>query len=145
MPGSIPATASQLKVLGHPVRLRLLASLAAGELCVCQLTALLQLANSTASEHLAELRAAGLIVERKDGRWVLYRLVEPSSRPAWLDEVLDNLARDAQVVEDRRILRSLRTIPLPEVCRADRDLARLGLVKPARRAPRATQARSHSR
>jgi DNA-binding transcriptional ArsR family regulator len=145
MPASIPSTASQLKVLGHPVRLRLLAALAAGELCVCQLTALLELANSTASEHLAELRAAGLVVERKDGRWVLYRLVEPSSRPAWLGEVLDDLARDAQVVEDRRILRSLRAIPLAEVCRADRDLVRLGIVKPARRAPRATQARSHSR
>lgn len=145
MPASILTTASQLKVLGHPVRLRLLAALAAGELCVCQLTALLQLANSTASEHLAELRAAGLVVERKDGRWVLYRLVEPSSRPAWLDPILEDLARDTQVVDDRRILRSLRTISLADVCRADRDLARLGILKPARRAPRATQARSHSR
>lgn len=145
MLASIPSTASQLKVLGHPVRLRLLAAVAAGELCVCQLTALLELANSTASEHLAELRAAGLVVERKDGRWVLYRLVEPSSRPAWLDKVLEYLARDHQVVADRRILRSLRTIPLADVCRADRDLVRLGIVKPARRAPRPAKARSSSR
>jgi len=146
MSASIASTAAQLKVLGHPVRLRLLAALAGGELCVCQLTALLDLATSTASEHLAELRAAGLVTERKEGRWVHYRLVDESARPSWVDDVLAPLARDRQVVEDRRRLRALRSIALEDVCRADRDLGRLGIVKPARRTPRpAPQARSSSR
>jgi DNA-binding transcriptional ArsR family regulator len=145
MPVSIPATAAQLKVLGHPVRLRLLAALAAGELCVCQLTALLDLATSTASEHLAELRTAGLVTERKEGRWVHYRLVDPAARPNWLDEVLAPLARDPQVAEDRRRLRALRAIPLEDFCRADRDLGRLGIVEPARRTPRPAAARRVTR
>ena len=62
------------KAMGHPVRLRLLAMLRGGPLCVCQMTVVVKLAASTVSEHLSELRKAGLVVERKDGRWVEYRL-----------------------------------------------------------------------
>ncbi len=46
------------KALGHPVRLRILAMLRDGGLCVCQITAVLGLASSTVSAHLAELRRA---------------------------------------------------------------------------------------
>jgi ArsR family transcriptional regulator len=58
------------KALGHPVRLRLLAALRTGPLCVCQMTVVVKLAASTVSEHLSELRRAGLLSLRKEGRWV---------------------------------------------------------------------------
>ena len=52
---SIAALVETAKGLAHPARLRLLAMLADGELCVCQMTAVLELAPSTVSQHLAIL------------------------------------------------------------------------------------------
>lgn len=58
------------KVLAHPVRLRILALLRGGELCVCEVAGVLGLAPSTVSEHLTALRRTGLVREWKVGRWV---------------------------------------------------------------------------
>ena len=65
------------KALGHPARLRMLAMLARGApLCVCQMTSVLELAPSTVSGHLNELRRSGLVSEEKAGKVVYYRLDE---------------------------------------------------------------------
>jgi DNA-binding transcriptional ArsR family regulator len=48
--------------------------LRAGELCVCHITAGLGLSQSATSKHLAVLRGAGLVADRRDGQWVYYRL-----------------------------------------------------------------------
>ena len=79
MTGPLQSAIGVLKAMGHPVRLRILAMLRGGELCVCQMTALLDLATSTVSAHLADLKRAGLVTERKDGRWVFYRLTDEDS------------------------------------------------------------------
>jgi ArsR family transcriptional regulator len=47
--------------MAHPVRLRVLSTLRGGELCVCRITALLGLAVSPVSAHLADLKRAGLV------------------------------------------------------------------------------------
>jgi len=71
--------ASELfKAFADPVRLRLLNLLARGEVCVCHLHGALELPQSTVSRHLAYLRKRGLVVGRKDGLWVHYRLAKPS-------------------------------------------------------------------
>jgi DNA-binding transcriptional ArsR family regulator len=63
------------KALGDENRVRILMALyGRDELCVCQLTDMLELAPSTVSKHLHILRSARLIVGRKSGRWVHYRL-----------------------------------------------------------------------
>ncbi len=63
------------KALGDPVRLRLFYLLAScDELCVCHLTEALELPQSTVSRHLGVLRHAGLVVARRDGKWMHYRL-----------------------------------------------------------------------
>lgn len=62
------------KALADEQRLKLMAALGRREVCVCQLTELLKLAPSTVSKHLSILQQAGLIVGRKQGRWVHYRL-----------------------------------------------------------------------
>ncbi len=59
-------------------RVRALAQLQGGELCVCQIIELLQLSPSTVSKHMSILRHAGLVEARKDGRWMYYHL--PSAR-----------------------------------------------------------------
>ena len=57
------------RALDNESRLRILMSLQAGELCLCQLIELLGLAPSTVSKHVELLRVAGLVDRRKDGRW----------------------------------------------------------------------------
>lgn len=62
------------KALSDQSRLRILKALQARMLCVCEIRELLQLANSTVSQHLKILREAGFIVEQKDGKWVNYKI-----------------------------------------------------------------------
>jgi ArsR family transcriptional regulator, arsenate/arsenite/antimonite-responsive transcriptional repressor len=67
------------KAFADPVRLRLLNLLADGEVCVCHLHEALDLPQSTVSRHLAYLRKRELVLGRKDGLWVHYRLAKPRS------------------------------------------------------------------
>jgi ArsR family transcriptional regulator len=60
--------------LADPTRLRILALLRDGEICVCHLHASLDVPQPTASRHLAYLRKAGLVDARRDGIWMHYRL-----------------------------------------------------------------------
>lgn len=67
--------ARAFKALSDPVRLRLLsliASYAGGEVCVCDLTAAFDVAQSTISHHLRVLREAGLVGCQRRGTWVYY-------------------------------------------------------------------------
>jgi len=63
------------KALGDETRLRIVALLSHGELCVCHLEDALGLSQPKVSRHLATLRGAGLVEDRRDGTWVYYRLV----------------------------------------------------------------------
>jgi DNA-binding transcriptional ArsR family regulator len=125
MTGPLQSAIGVLKAMGHPVRLRILAMLRGGELCVCQMTALLELATSTVSAHLADLKRAGLVNERKDGRWVFYRLTD--EEPPVLASVWETVSRDRQVQADARLLRQIRKVDIEELCRVDLDLSRLGI------------------
>jgi ArsR family transcriptional regulator, arsenate/arsenite/antimonite-responsive transcriptional repressor len=126
----LSATVDVLKALAHPVRLRLLAMLRGGELCLCQMTAVLGLAASTVSAHLADLKRAGLVGERKEGRWVFHRLEDGEAVCGHLEPVWRAIARDPQVEADSRLLRELRRVGVEELCRVDLDLNRLGIKRP---------------
>jgi len=108
-----------LKAAGDPTRTRILKLLEAGGLCVCQVQAVLGLAPSTVSKHLTILKNAGLVEDRRDGKWIQYSLTpegrNPFARPilAMLHGPLD---RDPAVVGDRRRLREIKRIPLVELC-----------------------------
>ncbi|HET6680297.1 MAG TPA: metalloregulator ArsR/SmtB family transcription factor [Gemmatimonadaceae bacterium] len=65
------------KAFADSTRLRLLNVLAAGELCVCDLVELLDLAQPSVSRHLAVLRREGLVDAARDGRFMHYRLAAP--------------------------------------------------------------------
>ena len=62
------------KALGDETRLRIVALLAHGELCVCHLESALELTQSNTSRQLGVLRAAGVVEARRAGSWVYYRL-----------------------------------------------------------------------
>ncbi len=119
------------KAAGHPARLRILSMLRPGGLCVCQITAVLELAVSTVSAHLAELKRAGLVIERKDGRWVSYSLAQNAEAGELLRRVWALVGDDPQVAGDARLVRGLRAIPVEQLCRVDLDVTRLGLRRQA--------------
>jgi DNA-binding transcriptional ArsR family regulator len=126
----LSSTVHALKALAHPGRLRILAMLRGGELCVCQMTAVLELAASSVSAHLADLKRAGLVGERKDGRWVFHRLEQSEAAAALLEPVWKTIARDPQLEADARLLRELRRVGVEELCRVGLDLKRLGIKRP---------------
>jgi ArsR family transcriptional regulator len=70
------AVSRLFRALGDELRVRMVALLTHGELCVCHLEAALELPQPTCSRHLAILRAAGVVERRRDQRWVYYRLAE---------------------------------------------------------------------
>ncbi len=63
------------KALADETRLRIVALLSHGELCVCHLEDALGLSQPRISRHLATLRASGVVEDRREGSWVYYRLV----------------------------------------------------------------------
>jgi ArsR family transcriptional regulator, arsenate/arsenite/antimonite-responsive transcriptional repressor len=69
--GDVAAVAA---ALGDEGRVRIVAMLRGGELCLCHIIEVLGLAPSTVSRHVSILREAGLIRQRKEGRWHFYRL-----------------------------------------------------------------------
>ncbi|MEO5376277.1 MAG: metalloregulator ArsR/SmtB family transcription factor [Magnetococcus sp. DMHC-6] len=65
----------QFKALSEPVRLRLIHLLrGGGEVCVCDLVAVLGMPQSLISRHLATLRHAGWVSYRRQSQWIYYRL-----------------------------------------------------------------------
>jgi DNA-binding transcriptional ArsR family regulator len=88
------------RVLGHPARVRLLQLLRGNEQSVGALRDALELDSSGTSQHLAALRAQGLVVSRKEGTSVYYRVKDPRTL-----ELLE-LAKEiiAGALEDNRAL-----------------------------------------
>lgn len=67
-------TAEWFHALSDETRLEIVAMLSSGERCVCELMDALDVAQSRLSFHLRVLKEAGLVMDRKDGRWVHYSL-----------------------------------------------------------------------
>ena len=74
-PETLTAAAALGRALADPTRLAVAAALSAGdELCVCDMAWVVGHAQNLASHHLRQLRSAGLVTSRRDGKLVLYRL-----------------------------------------------------------------------
>lgn len=83
-----------------------------GELCVCELVHALDDSQPKISRHLAQLRAGGLLLDRRQGQWVYYRL--NPELPAWVRAVLETtLLANADWLEDNSArLRQMSDRPL---------------------------------
>ncbi|MEK4425428.1 ArsR/SmtB family transcription factor [Solibacillus sp. FSL K6-1523] len=66
----------QLKAVADANRLKILACLKKGEVCVCDFTDVLGISQPAVSQHLRKLKEAGIITERKVGTWKHYRIQE---------------------------------------------------------------------
>ena len=90
------------KTLSDPTRIRILTALQREELAVQELMEVLGVAQSRVSRHLAILREAGLIRDRRNGTYVFYRFTVPADGPwheTW-ELISRNLSRDSTVERD---------------------------------------------
>lgn len=107
------------KALADQTRLRCLILMAdEGELCVCELTHALDTIQPMISRHLAQLREAGIVADRRQGQWIYYRL--HPDLPPWVKKVITATAKG--VVEakpfskDRAALRGMPNRPGAKCC-----------------------------
>jgi len=121
------------RALGHSARLRIVAMLRSGDLCVCQITEVLKLAPSTVSLHLRELKRSGLIDERKEGRWVHLTLSQDPQARSWLDTALLAVGGDPQLEADARLVAELRRLPIEDLCRLGYEKARARQARTGKR------------
>lgn len=86
---------SFLKCLADSTRLRMLLLIQQeSELCVCELVQALAFSQPKISRHLALLREAGVLNDRRQGQWIHYRLNE--NLPEWAKNIIDNAAQGYQ-------------------------------------------------
>ena len=71
-------TTALLAALGSEYRMRMVELLAAGERCVCEIAPHFPTSFSVVSHHLSVLEQTGVVVSRRDGRWMRYRLADDS-------------------------------------------------------------------
>ncbi len=86
------------KGLSDPTRLQIMVLLGVGELCVCDLVKALAIPQSTVSRHLSILKKYRLVEDRRDRKWIHYRL----SKSKLLEELkgyFDNLAKSDQFAD----------------------------------------------
>lgn len=100
--------------LAHPLRLRALLLLhAQGELCVCELCHALDVSQPMISRHLAQLRAWGVVSDRRQGQWIHYRL--HPELPAWalniLRETAQGKAQETPFADDQAALSAMPNRP----------------------------------
>jgi len=109
MPPQILALTPLFLGLADPTRLRILNLLSGGEVCVCHLVTILDMAQPTISRHLAYLRRHGLVTARREGKWMHYawaRHPHPAAR-AMMESLRSAMAADPAMTRERRRLTQL--------------------------------------
>ncbi|MDB2705556.1 metalloregulator ArsR/SmtB family transcription factor [Pseudomonadota bacterium] len=106
-------------VLSHPMRLRSLVLIQqTGELCVCELTYVLALAQPVISRHLAQLKHAGLLLSRRQGLWIYYRV--NAELPEWVKQLIEvttsGVASTSPYMDDLAKLKSMSDRPNQNCC-----------------------------
>ena len=98
------------KALSDPNRLRIIKALQTKYLCVCEIKELLNLANSTVSQHLKILKDTGFIIEEKEGKWVNY-MINPRPTDQRISSLLSSLDfwidDEEMIIEDKKKVKNL--------------------------------------
>jgi ArsR family transcriptional regulator, arsenate/arsenite/antimonite-responsive transcriptional repressor len=109
------------KALSDETRLRILKLLEHGELCVCDMVAAFDMMQPKVSFHLAALKAAGLVKDRKEGKWMHYKIDDSDFFKRLLLLSIMEKIPDETLAEDRKRLEEFmknknQVIPFHEVC-----------------------------
>jgi ArsR family transcriptional regulator len=94
--------ATLFAALADTTRLRLLNLMAGREVCVCYFVEILRQSQPKISRHLAYLRRAGIVLARREGKWMHYRISAPTDEgaAAILDAALASLRNNPQMQAD---------------------------------------------
>ncbi len=111
------------KALSDETRLRIIKLLERGELCVCDIVAALDIIQPKASFHLGVLREAGLIRDRKQGKWINYSLNEADLFKRMLMVSVCEKADGKMITEDRKRLDSFLKKKTDPTCATRRKKA----------------------
>ena len=106
-----------MKALSDPSRVKIVKMLQRRSLCVCEIQAVLGLAQPTVSKHLKILEEAGMVQHSKEGLWVNYTLTNGESTP-YAATMLGNLRHWLE--EDREVMNLLEKLPginREQICR----------------------------
>jgi ArsR family transcriptional regulator len=111
-PDHVRPTTSLLKALADDNRLRIVALLARGELCVCHIAEALSLSQPNVSQHLNVLKNAGVVDYERRGSWMYHRLAaEPDpGRARILAAVLEGVA-DLAPADTERLVAAKASVP----------------------------------
>lgn len=110
-----------VKSLADGNRMRVVAALMVrNELCVCQIVEMLRLAPATVSRHMSILQNARLVQNRKEGRWVYYRLAEsfPGLLHTWL---LESLTNSQEFQADQKKIGQILSCDPEHLCRQQKE------------------------
>lgn len=107
------------QLLSNETRLRsLLLMQEEGELCVCELTHTLDEIQPKVSRHLALLRDAGIVIDRRQGQWIYYQL--NPDLPQWVQQVIattaNGIGQQSPFVDDIETLANMPTRPDAACC-----------------------------
>jgi len=94
-----------LKAISDQNRIRILKMLQNKTMCVCEITHVLKLATSTVSNHLSILKEAGLLIEKKEGKWIYYN-INNNSKDNFINSIIAMLNlwfEDEKTIEEDRI------------------------------------------
>jgi len=116
-----------MKSVADPTRVRILKLLEKGEMCVCQIIAILEFSQSTISKHLFLLKMTELVKERKEGKWVYYSL-NSSGGPTYARKMLQSLRGwlndDPVISKDRKRETIARKMGPVKICALGMTLPR---------------------
>jgi len=107
-----------MKALSDPNRVKIMKILEVKELCVCEITAILGLAQPTVSKHLKILEDAGLVDFRKEGSWVNYKVTEnfENEYAEVLQKHLKAWLNEAPQIQE--VLSQVDTVDRQQICAA---------------------------
>lgn len=92
-----------IKALSEPIRIRIIKMLEKKSMCVCELTSVLKIQQSSVSHHLKILKDAGLVDSIRNGQWIDYKLSKEKYNkyaPEFLDLISGFLNNDKKVMKD---------------------------------------------
>lgn len=88
------------KILGDKTRLTIFSLLNVKELCVCEITEILNVSQPAISQHLRKLKLLNLVRERKEGKWVYYSLRIPNKDKKMLNAIIENLPDMSELIPE---------------------------------------------
>jgi len=101
---SVKELLSLFKALSDETRLRIVKLLEEGELCVCHIVAAVNMSQSKVSFHLKVLKDSGLVRDRREGKWMHYRLNESDLFKRLIFLSIAERVKDEDIADDRQRL-----------------------------------------